>query len=273
VRAEEAGEPGGWSRSRFVANCSILFAEIPTLERPAAARDAGFDMIESWWPFSSASPDSDAVDAWVRAVESAGVQLVAQNFFSGSTGDRGVLVAADRESEFEDAIESLGEIAGRLGCRMFNAPYGRLDPLQPAEAQHATAHRHLERLAEFAAGLDATILLEPMSGIADYPITSVADVDKVTSALSDHARERIGLLADLYHLGRNGEDVDALLTRPGAIAHVQIADAPGRHEPGTGSLPIRRWLDALERNGYDRRVALEYEPSTDAAHAFDWLTA
>jgi hydroxypyruvate isomerase len=273
VREEEAGEPGRWSRSRFVANCSILFAEIPTLERPAAARDAGFEMIESWWPFSSARPDSDAVDAWVRAVESAGVQLVAQNFFSGSTGDRGVLVAADREREFEDAIESLGEIGRRLGCRMFNAPYGRLDPLQPAEAQHATARRHLERLAEFAAGLDATILLEPMSGIADYPITSVADVEKVTSALSDHARERIGLLADLYHLGRNGEDVDTLLTRPEAIAHVQIADAPGRHEPGTGSLPIRRWLDALDRNGYDKRVALEYEPSTDAARAFDWLTA
>jgi hydroxypyruvate isomerase len=273
VRGEEAAEPTNWSRSRFVANCSILFAEIPTLERPAAARDAGFEMIESWWPFSSARPDSDDVDGWVRAVESAGVQLVAQNFFSGSSGDRGILVAADREREFEDAMESLGEVVERLGCRMFNAPYGRLDPLRPSEEQHDTAHRHLERLAEFAAGLDATVLLEPMSGIEDYPITSVADVEAVTSALSEPARERIGLLADLFHLGRNGEDVDALLARPSAIAHVQIADAPGRHEPGTGSLPIRRWLDALEHNGYDRQVALEYEPSSDAAHAFDWLTA
>ena len=272
MRGEGAAEPRSWSRSRFVANCSILFAEITPLERPAAARDAGFGMIESWWPFSSARPDSDAVNAWVRAVESAGVQLVALNFFSGTTDDRGILVAADRESEFDDAIESLGEIAERLACRMFNAPYGRLDAHRPAAEQHATARRHLERLAEFAAGLDATVLLEPMSGIADYPLTSVADVDAVTSSLSDHARERIGLLADLYHLGRNGEDVDALLARPSAIAHVQIADAPGRHEPGTGSLPIPRWLDALERNGYDRRIALEYEPSTDSARAFDWLT-
>jgi hydroxypyruvate isomerase len=256
-----------------VANCSILFAEIAPLERAGAARDAGFEMIESWWPFLSARPDSNAVDAWVRAVESAGVQLVALNFFSGATGDRGILLTADRESEFDDAIESLGEIAERLGCSMFNAPYGRLDPRRPAAEQHATARQHLERLAEFAEALDATILLEPMSGIEDYPITSVAHVEAVTALLSDDARGRIGLLADLYHLGRNGEDVDALLARPSAIAHVQIADAPGRHEPGTGSLPIRRWLDALQRHGYDRRVALEYEPSTDPARAFDWLTA
>jgi len=256
-----------------VANCSILFADSPVLERPVAARDAGFEMIESWWPFSTASPDSSAVNAWVNAVESSGVQLVAQNFFSGSSDDRGILVAEDRENEFDDAIGSLGEIAKRLGCRMFNAPYGRLDARRPAEEQHATARQHLERLAEFASSLDATILLEPMSGIADYPITSVSDVDAVMSSLSGGAYERIGLLADLYHLGRNGEDVDALLERPNAIAHVQIADAPGRHEPGTGLLPIRRWLDALERNGYDRQIALEYEPSTSPARAFDWLTA
>jgi hydroxypyruvate isomerase len=273
VRGEEAAEQGNWSRARFVANCSILFADVAPFERPAAARDAGFEMIESWWPFDSARPDPRDVNDWVRAVESAGVQLVAHNFFSGTSGDRGILVAEDRESEFDYAIESLGEIAERLGCRMFNAPYGRLDARRPAADQHATARRHLERLADFAAGLDATILLEPMSGIADYPITSVADVIEITSALSDQARGRIGLLADLYHLGRNGEDVDTLLAQPSAIAHVQIADAPGRHEPGTGSLPIRRWIDTLERNGYNKQVALEYEPSTDSASAFDWLTA
>jgi hydroxypyruvate isomerase len=273
VPEKEAAESSNWPRSRFVANCSILFAEIAPLGRAAAARDAGFTMIESWWPFESARPDSDAIDDWVQAVESAGVQLVALNFFSGTTGDRGVLVAADRESEFDDAIESLRNIAKRLGCQMFNAPYGRLDARRPAAEQHATARQHLERLADFAADLDATILLEPMSGIPDYPLTSVADVDAVTASLSDHARSHVGLLADLYHLGRNGEDVDALLERPGSITHIQIADAPGRHEPGTGSLPIRRWLDALDRNGYDKRVALEYEPSTISARAFDWLTA
>jgi hydroxypyruvate isomerase len=271
MRESEASKASEWTRSRFVANCSILFANITPLERPAAARDAGFSMIESWWPFDSARPDSDDVNDWVRAVESADVQLVALNFFGGTAGDRGILVAGDRERDFDDALESLGYIASRLGCRMFNAPYGRLDAQRPAEEQHAAARQHLERLADFAAGLDGTILLEPMSGIPDYPLTSVADVDAVTSSLSDRARGRIGLLADLYHLGRNGEDVDALLARPNTITHVQIADAPGRHEPGTGSLPIRRWLDALDRNGYDRRISLEYEPSTGSAHAFDWL--
>jgi hydroxypyruvate isomerase len=231
-------------------------------------------MIESWWPFQSARPNSDAAEAWVRAVESAGVQLVALNFFSGdlASGDRGILVAPERERDFDDAVEALGEIARRLGVRMFNAPYGRLDPRRPAAEQHAVARERLERLADFASDLDATILLEPMSGMEDYPLTTAADVTAVISSLSDRARDRVGLLADLYHLGRNGEDVDALLARPTSIAHVQIADTPGRHEPGTGSLPITRWLGALERNGYEGRVALEYEPSTSSERAFDWLT-
>jgi hydroxypyruvate isomerase len=232
-------------------------------------------MIESWWPFPSARPDSEAVEAWVRAVESAGVQLVALNLYSGdlAKGDRGILVAADRERDFTDAITALGEIARRLGCEMFNAPYGRLDVHRPAVEQHALAAERLERLAEFASGLDATILLEPMSGIPEYPLTSAADVNRVISSLSEGARDRVGLLADLYHLGRNGEDVDTLLDDPSSITHVQIADAPGRHEPGTGSLPITRWLEALQRNGYEGRVALEYEPSSSSDHAFDWLPA
>jgi hydroxypyruvate isomerase len=231
-------------------------------------------MIESWWPFQSAGPSSEAINAWIRAVESAGVQLVALNLFSGdlANGDRGILTAPDREREFDQAVESLGEIAGRLGCRMFNAPYGRLDTTRPAAEQHGIARERLERLGAFASDLDATILLEPMSGIENYPLTTVGDVTAVTSSLSAQAREHVGLLADLYHLGRNGEDVDALLTQPDSITHVQIADAPGRHEPGTGTLPILRWLDSLEHNGYDRLVALEYEPSTSSAQAFHWLT-
>jgi hydroxypyruvate isomerase len=262
-----------WPRKRFVANCSILFADTPVLERPAAARDAGFEMIESWWPFDSPRPDADAVTAWIRAVESAEVHLVAMNLFSGdlNSGDRGILVAPDRGRDFDDAIRALEGVATQLGCEMFNAPYGRLDPNRPVELQHALARERLERLAEFAARLDAMILLEPMSGIPDYPLTTAADALAVIASLREDAREWVGLLADLYHLGRNGDDVDSLLANPGSISHVQIADAPGRHEPGTGSLPLMRWLEALDRNGYDGRIALEYEPSTDPRRAFDWL--
>jgi hydroxypyruvate isomerase len=231
-------------------------------------------MIESWWPFPTARPDAESIAAWVRAVETAGVQLVALNFFSGNltSGDRGILTAPDRDQDFRDAVRTLGEIASRLGCRMFNAPYGRLASNVAVSLQRDVARGRLERLAEFAGGLEGTILLEPMSGISDYPLTSAADVAAVISSLSDGARERVGLLADLYHLGRNGEDVDALVANPSSITHVQIADAPGRHEPGTGSLPLTDWLEALHRNGYKGRVALEYEPSTTTERAFDWLT-
>ena len=82
----------------------------------------------------------------------------------------------------------------------------------------------------------------------------------------------MGLLADLYHLAVNGDDVDAVIAQHAdRVAHVQIADAPGRNEPGTGDLPLDRQLAALEEAGYGGWVGLEYKPATSSADSFDWL--
>jgi hydroxypyruvate isomerase len=83
----------------------------------------------------------------------------------------------------------------------------------------------------------------------------------------------VGLLADLYHLAVNGDDVDKVIANhAGRITHVQIADSPGRHEPGTGNLPLDRQLGDLEAAGYAGWVGLEYKPSTTSADSFGWLT-
>src|SRR5690349_9481612 len=110
---------------RYDVNCSILFTELPLLERPAAAKAAGFDAVEFWWPFAEAVPVDSYVDAFVAAIRDAGVQLVGLNFFAGDMpgGDRGLVSWPARKQVFRDNIDVTIAIGEQLGCTSFNALY------------------------------------------------------------------------------------------------------------------------------------------------------
>nr|WP_206066930.1 TIM barrel protein [Nonomuraea sp. FMUSA5-5] len=240
---------------------------MPLLERPAAAAADGFTAVEFWWPWPVAVPDDRDVDAFVRSVEDAGVRLTGLNFFAGDMpgGDRGVVSWPGRSRELLDNIPVVAAIGERLGCRAFNALYGnRVDGTSPEE-QDELAVEMLSACVAGVAGVAGTVLLEPVSGAPRYPLLTAGDavavLDRVPGA---------GLLADLYHLAVNGDDVPAAIERYGSrVAHVQIADAPGRGAPGTGGLPLRQWLDDLEAAGYDGYVGLEYLAKDP--DAFAWL--
>lgn len=256
---------------RYEVNCSILFTELPLLERPAAAKQAGFDAVEFWWPFAEAVPSDGDVDAFVAAIEDAGVQLVGLNFFAGDMpgGDRGLVSWPKRSGEFRDNIDVTVGIGERLGCRAFNALYGNRVDSDSAAEQDELAVENLGLAASAAARIQGTVLVEPVSGAERYPLRTAAEVlaviDRVPAA-------NLGLLADLYHLAVNGDDVDRVIAEhTDRIAHVQIADAPGRNEPGTGTLPLEAQLTALAANGYAGWVGLEYKPSTTTADSFTWL--
>ena len=266
---------------RYEVNCSILFTELPLLERPAAAKAAGFDAVEFWWPFSVAVPSDSDVEAFVRAIDDAGVSLVGLNFFAGDMpgGDRGLLSWPARSAEFSDNIPVVASIGERLGCKAFNALYGnRVDDATAAE-QDELAVDNLRLAALGVAGIGGTVLVEPVSGSPRYPLLTAADVAAVIEKVTAKDGPRnIGLLADLYHLAVNGDDVDAAIAtytgKPGGVAHVQIADAPGRGAPGTGDLPLDRQLADLEAAGYAGWVGLEYKASADNPDtnaSFEWL--
>src|SRR5215212_6288210 len=122
---------------RYAANCSMLFTELPLLERPAAAAAAGFDAIEFWWPWPEQPVPSDReIDDFIGAVRNAGVRLIGLNFFAGDLAgpDCGVLSIPDRASEFIDNVDVTVGIGERLGARAFNALYGnRVDNASPQE--------------------------------------------------------------------------------------------------------------------------------------------
>ena len=260
---------------KFDVNLSILFTELPLHERPGAARSAGFDAVEFWWPFAVAVPGDREVDAFVRAIQDAGVALVGLNFFAGDMpgGDRGLVSWPARGAEFRDNVEATAGIGERLGCRAFNALYGnRVDDATPQE-QDDLAVEHLALAAAATGRIGGMVLVEPVSGAPRYPLRTAADaVGVIDRVQRETGAANLRLLCDLYHLAVNGDDLDKVVERyADRVGHVQIADAPGRHEPGAGSLDLDRHLAALAAAGYDGYVGLEYSPSGASADSFGWL--
>jgi hydroxypyruvate isomerase len=256
----------------YAANCSLLFTEVDLLERPAAAQAAGFDAIELWWPWPDQPVPADAeIDRFVAAVRDAGVRLIGLNFFAGDLAgaDCGVLSIPARSVEFRDNIAVTVGIGESLGVAAFNALYGnRVSDVTPQQ-QDDLATENLTLAAKAAATIGGTVLVEPVSGPKPYPLRTADDVAAVLDRVE---APNIGFLCDLFHLANNGDDIDAALAAyADRIAHVQIADHPGRGEPGTGTLDLERYLSTIEASGYSGYVGLEYIPTTTTIDSLRWL--
>jgi hydroxypyruvate isomerase len=250
----------------------MLFTEYPYLERFAAAAAAGFDEVESWWPFAVPDPGLAAVDDLLAAIRDAGVRLVSLNLWAGnmSAGERGVATDPERSTELHRNLPVLRAIARETGCARFNLLVGRLNSATDRDSQIAYAAGAVAAAARALADV-GTVLLEPLSGLPEGAYPLVTDVDVVAF------RERVGegntaLLFDAYHLGANGVDIVAAAERSaGVVGHVQLADAPGRGAPGTGTLPIAEAVDMLANHGYAGSIGCEYSVSGPTVDTLGWV--
>ncbi|MEV0091284.1 TIM barrel protein [Streptomyces sp. NPDC050738] len=271
----------GLKDQRFDVNLSILFTELPLLERPAAAAAAGFTAVELWWPWiETPTPGQAELDALKKALDDAGTQLVGLNFYAGKLPgpDRGALSVPGEESDrFRANIDVAADFAASVGCKALNALYGnRVEGTDPA-VQDALALENLVLAARAADRVGAILLVETLNKPESplYPLVSapaaIEVIDKVNQ-LSGLGNAKF--LLDIYHLSMNGEDVAAVIdTYADKTGHVQIADNPGRGAPGTGSLPLEDLLEQLGKAGYEGWVGLEYKPGDrPSAEAFDWLS-
>ena len=256
----------------YAANCSLLFTEVELLERPAAAQAAGFEAIEFWWPWPDQPVPPDAeIDRFIAAVRDADVPLIGLNLFAGDLAgpDCGVLSIPARSAEFRDNIEVTIGIGEVLGVRAFNALYGNRVPDATPQQQDDLAAENLTVAAKAAAVIGGTVLVEPVSGPKPYPLRTARDVMAVLDRVE---APNVGFLCDLFHLANNGDDIDAALEAyAGRIAHVQIADYPGRGEPGSGTLDLDRYLSVIDASGYSGYVSLEYIPTTTTIDSLRWL--
>lgn len=255
---------------KLAVNCSILFTELPLLERPAAAKKAGFDAVEFWWPFAAAVPPVAEVDAFVRAVEAAGVALIGLNFFAGdvAAGERGVVSDPVRTREFRDSVGVLTTIAERTGVAAFNALYGQRLPGVDPDEQDKVALANLRFAAET---VDGTVLIESLADGLNgaYPLRTAEDAVGVADKVGHH---NVRFLFDSFHLASNGERLGSVVaSHADRIGHVQVADVPGRGRPGTGGLDFGALFATLAEHGYDGWVACEYKPQGPSEREFDWI--
>jgi hydroxypyruvate isomerase len=256
----------------YTVNCSILLTELPLLERPAAAKAAGFDAVEFWWPFETSVPTDAQVTGFENAIKDAGVQLTGLNFNAGNmpAGDRGLVSWKGRCSEFKDNIDVVAGIGKSLGCKAFNALYGNRQDEYTPEEQDDLAVKNLAAAAEGVASIGGTVLLEPVSGAPKYPLLKAADALKVIARVkAESGVENVKLLADFYHLAVNGDDVAAVIEKHAKdFGHIQIADNPGRGAPGTGELPLGEWIARSRELGYEGYIGLEYKEPQETAFAW-----
>jgi hydroxypyruvate isomerase len=163
----------------------------------------------------------------------------------------------------------IGRVHDRTGCPVFNALYGQRRPGLAEADLHECARQNLTD-AVTALPDTATVVLEALTvgENGDYPLTTCAEVAQVLDAVGP----RVALLFDTYHLTNNGEDLLACVQRYGSrIGHVQLADSPGRNEPGTGGIDFPAVLQALRTHGYRGLLAAEYRPRGGTVAGLDWL--
>lgn len=257
----------------YILNCSTLLTELPVMERAQAAKDAGFNQVEFWWPFDGdPRPTSAEVDEFIASLDNAGVELKGLNFWAGNMagGDRGMVSIKGAEAAFAVNVDIVVEIGRRTGCRAFNALYGLRTEGQTPEEQDEVAIENLKLAADAVAAIDGTVLVEPVSGAEDYPLKRASDAAEVVQRVRAQGVNNVAVLADFFHMSINGDDVAAVIEADAAkFGHIQIADAAGRGAPGTGELPLQDWINRSYELGYTGQVALEYKQ--DRTTAFQWL--
>jgi hydroxypyruvate isomerase len=254
---------------RFAANLSMLWQELDPYERITAASEAGFAFVEMLFPH-----ELDA-DRLVSALARAKVEMVNFDPAAGDwkAGERGLLALPGREMEFLHGVREAIKLAGRLGTTRLNTLVG-IPPPGVSDAQaRATVIANLAMAAPLARDAGVTLLVEAINNV-DIPGYWAGTVAKAVDLVEAVRHPSVRLQLDQYHAGMAGEDaIECLHAHLPLIAHVQIADAPGRHEPGTGTQPIDEFLDDLDRVGYEGFVGLEYRPLVDTPSSLRWLRA
>lgn len=253
---------------KFAANLSFLFADAPFPERFRRAAAAGFAGVEYLFPYDY--PASD-VAGWLRAND---LEQVLFNLPAGdwAAGERGLACLPQRQGEFAESVERALDYAAALDCRRVHCMAGRR-PAGVGEAELETTYvANLRFAADRFATIGATVTIEPINSRIDMPGYWLDDVARGFRLLEAVDRGNVKLQYDIYHAQIIAGDLARTLeANIGRIGHIQIADNPGRHEPGSGEINYPFLFDLLDRLGYDGWVGCEYKPLTTTEAGLGWL--
>lgn len=254
---------------KFAANLSFLFTDVPFPERFRRAAGVGFKGVEYLSPYEYPAHD---VAQWLGE---AGLEQVLFNFGMGdwAAGDRGLACLPHRRGEFAESVEQAIDYAMVLDCERLHCMAG-LRPPGVAEAElEATYIANLRYAADRLATIGATLMIEPINSRIDMPGYWLDSVEKSFCLLEAVHRSNVKLQYDIYHAQIIAGDLARTLERHiDRIGHIQIADNPGRHEPGTGEINYPYLFDRLDELGYAGWVGCEYKPLGRTEDGLKWLS-
>ncbi len=252
---------------RLAANLSLLFTEVPFLERFDAAARAGFTGVEFQFPYAFEAAEI------ARAAQLAGVHMVLHNLPAGdwAAGERGIACDPSRVDAFRAGVPEALAYARELGVKRLNVLAG-ICPAGVSEAEaEAVLVDNLRFAAEALAAEGVRMMVEPINNkdIPGFLLNTAADGLRVLDAV---AAPNAYLQYDAYHMQRSqGELTETLRGCLKRVGHIQIADVPGRHEPGTGEINYPWWLRELDAMGYRGWVGCEYIPQGRTEDGLAWM--
>jgi len=253
--------------TKFAANLSMLFTELDFLDRFEAAAKAGFDGVEYLFPY-----DFPAADIKAR-LDANGLTQVLHNLPAGDwgAGERGIACHPDRVEEFRAGVDTAIEYATALGCRQVNCLAGIVPPGVSHEQAHQTLVANLRYAAERMQAAGILLIAEPIN-TRDIPGFFLNRTEQALALFDEVGSDNLKLQYDIYHMQiMEGDLAPTLEKHLSRIAHVQLADNPGRHEPGTGEINYPFLFDHLERLGYGGWIGCEYKPAASTEEGLGWL--
>ena len=252
--------------SGFSANLSTLFTEVPLLERFALASACGFSAVEIQYPYEVEAGEIG------RRLDALGQSIVSINAPLGREPKRRGLAAATGHREaFRTTFLRGLEYATRLQCDALHVLSGISDGATRGEVAEATWLGNVAWAADEAADAGLMVLIEALNPV-DVPGYFIESIEHAISLIERVGHPHLKLLFDTYHCEMAGADCSSKLAAfIDHIGHVQIADCPGRAEPGTGSIDWRRFFGQLKDSGYRGAVGCEFYNRQDAPLCFDWI--
>ncbi|MBP7606337.1 MAG: hydroxypyruvate isomerase [Giesbergeria sp.] len=251
---------------QFAANLTMLFNEVPFMERFEAAAKAGFKHVEFLFPYAFPAADIKA------RLDDNGLTLVLHNLPAGDwdAGERGIACHPDRVEEFRSGVAKAIEYAKMLGVKQVNCLVGKV----PAGADEKAVHQTMVENLRFAAGelknAGLRLLIEPINTF-DIPGFALNRTEQALALIDEVGSDNLFVQYDIYHAQRMEGELGATLEKNLArIGHIQLADNPGRNEPGTGEINYPFLFKLIDRIGYTGTIGCEYKPAGATEAGLGW---
>jgi hydroxypyruvate isomerase len=254
---------------KFAANLSMLFTEQPFLDRFALARQAGFEAVEFLFPYPY---DAAQLAGLLQRHQ---LKLVLFNLPAGdwNAGERGMACDPRRVDEFRQGVASALAYATTLGVTQLHCMAGKLAPDVAPEVAYATYVDNLRYAARQLQPAGIHLLIEPINHY-DMPGYLLKHSRQALQVIAEVDEPNLFLQYDIYHMQRmEGELCNTIAANLPLIRHLQVADTPGRHEPGTGEINYRHLFAFIDRSGYDGWIGCEYIPAGDTNAGLGWRAA